>query len=178
MVFKSSNEKGQYWSPLKLEGTPCFHATPSCHVFTRGKSIDLDYKNKARWVCRSQPLMPSVGCAVTFRARMVNYSGDSADTILEDQHLPPQHTTSDVPVVRMQEFWLQAASYWFLVLEAQFRVYRIHSTVGLQVTTTDAFCQTCYHFPSSDGQIYIRKPLEYRLIRTCRWMLPNNAVVL
>ncbi len=60
VVFKWSNEKGQYWPPLKLEGTPCFHATPSCHVFTRGKSIDLHFKNKARWVCLSQPVMPSV----------------------------------------------------------------------------------------------------------------------
>ncbi len=73
MVFESSNETGQYWHPLKLEGTPCFHATPSCHVFTRGKSIDLDYKNKAWWVCRAQPLMPSVRRVVTFRARMGKY---------------------------------------------------------------------------------------------------------
>ncbi len=74
VVFKSSNEKGQYWPPLKLEGTPCFHATPSCHVFTRGRSIDLDYKkNKALWVCRSQPLVPSVRRVVTFRARMDKY---------------------------------------------------------------------------------------------------------
>ncbi len=77
MVFKSSNEKGQYCPPLTLEGTPCFHATPSCHVFTPGKSIDLEYKNKTWWVCRLQPLKPSVRRVVT---RMGNYSGDPAGT--------------------------------------------------------------------------------------------------
>ncbi len=34
-----------------IEGMPCFHATPSCHAVTHGKSIYLDYK-----------IMPS-GCA-------------------------------------------------------------------------------------------------------------------
>ncbi len=46
------------------------HAVPSCHAVTRDESIYFDYKNKAQWVCRSQPLMPSVRRIVTDRARM------------------------------------------------------------------------------------------------------------
>ncbi len=38
---------------------------------------------------------------------------------------PPQRTASDVPVERRPEFWPHAATYWFLVLEAQFRVHRL-----------------------------------------------------
>ncbi len=45
---------------------------------------------------------------------------------MEDQHLPPQRTKPDVPVVRMPDFWPHAATYWFFVLEAQFKVLRIN----------------------------------------------------
>ncbi len=69
--------------------------------------------------------MPSIRRVVTFRAQTGNHSGDPVNTIMEDQHLLPQHTTSDVPVVRMPEFWPHAATYQFLVLEAKFRVHRI-----------------------------------------------------
>ncbi len=50
----------------------CFHATPSCYVVVREKSIDIDYKNEARWVCRSQPLKSSVRRVVHHRARTGN----------------------------------------------------------------------------------------------------------
>ncbi len=56
---------------------------------------------------------------------MGSQSGDPADTIMEDQHLPPQHTNPDVPVVRMLDFWPHVATCWFLVPDAQFRVHRI-----------------------------------------------------
>ncbi len=46
-----------------------WHAVPSCHVVTRDKSINLHYKNKVWWVCRTQPLMPSIRRVVTPRAR-------------------------------------------------------------------------------------------------------------
>ncbi len=45
---------------------------------------------------------------------------------MEDQRLPPQHAKPDVPVVRTPDVWPHAATYWFLVLEAQFRVHRIN----------------------------------------------------
>ncbi len=48
------------------------HAMLSCHAVTRVKSMYLDYKNKAQWVCRSQPLMPSVRRVVTHKARVGN----------------------------------------------------------------------------------------------------------
>ncbi len=44
---------------------------------------------------------------------------------MEDQHLPQEHTKLAVPVVRMSEFWSHAATYWFLVLEAQLKVHKI-----------------------------------------------------
>ncbi len=45
---------------------------------------------------------------------------------MEDQHLPQEHTKPDVSVVGMPEFWPHAATYWFLVLEAQFKVHSIN----------------------------------------------------
>ncbi len=44
---------------------------------------------------------------------------------MEDQYLPPQHTTPDVPMVRMPDFWPHAATCWFTILEAQFKLHRI-----------------------------------------------------
>ncbi len=44
---------------------------------------------------------------------------------MENQHLPSQHTMSDVPGVRMPEFWPHARTYWFLVLEAKFQIHKI-----------------------------------------------------
>ncbi len=55
----------------------------------------------------------------------IHYSGDPVNTIMEDQHLSPQHTTPDVPVVRMPNFWPHAATCWFTILEAQFKLHRI-----------------------------------------------------
>ncbi len=46
-----------HWGTADSAGMPCFYATPS---------IDLDYKHKSRWACRSQPLKPP--------ARLVVYS--------------------------------------------------------------------------------------------------------
>ncbi len=42
---------------------------------------------------------------------MINHSGDPADTIMEDQHLAPQHTMPDVSMVRMPEFWVTTRPY-------------------------------------------------------------------
>ncbi len=37
-----------------------FETGISCHVVSNGKSIDLCYKNKVRWVCTPQPLKSSL----------------------------------------------------------------------------------------------------------------------
>ncbi len=41
------------------------------------------------------------------------------------QPLAPQHAKPDVQIVRMPDFWPQAAACWFTILEAQFRLHRI-----------------------------------------------------
>ncbi len=47
----------------------CFQATPAWYVVTCGKSMDIYNKNKARRVCRTQPLKSSVRRVVPHRAR-------------------------------------------------------------------------------------------------------------
>ncbi len=54
-----------------------------------------------------------------------NHSGDPADTFMEDQCLPPQHTTPDVSMVRMPDFWSHVATCWFTILEDQFKLHLI-----------------------------------------------------
>ncbi len=44
---------------------------------------------------------------------------------MADQHLAPQHAKLGVPMVRMPDFWAHAATCWFTILEAQFRLHRI-----------------------------------------------------
>ncbi len=70
--------------------------------------------------------MPSIRRVITLRARTGYHSGYPENTTMVDQHLAPQHTMPDVSMVRMPEFWPHAATYWFLVLEAQFKVHSIN----------------------------------------------------
>ncbi len=44
---------------------------------------------------------------------------------MADQHIFPQDAKPDVPMVMMPDFWTHAATCWFIVLGAQFKVNRI-----------------------------------------------------
>ncbi len=56
---------------------------------------------------------------------MGSQSGDPENTAMADQHLAPQHTKPDVPMVKVPDFWPLSATCRLLVLEAQFSVHRI-----------------------------------------------------
>ncbi len=75
-----------------------WHAVPSCHAVTRDKSINVHYKNKVWWVCRTQPLMPSIRRVVTPRAR-TSYNNVIIMVVLRQRFkeaiapMPPKATT-------------------------------------------------------------------------------------
>ncbi len=110
---------------MEAEGMSCFHAVRPCHAVTRAKINMSAFINKAPRVCRPQPLSPSVKRVVTFRAQVGNHSGEPENKTMVDQDLAPQHTKLDVPMVRMPDFWPHAATCWFTILEAQFKLHRI-----------------------------------------------------
>ncbi len=53
------------------------------------------------------------------------HRGYPENTTIADQHLALQHAKTDVPIVRMPDFWPHAATCWFTILEAHFRLHRI-----------------------------------------------------